>query len=387
MGILKKKKAILALEDGTVYHGYAFGAVGEKTGEVVFNTSMTGYQEILTDPSYAGQIVTMTYPLIGNYGINDEDNESRRPFVEGFVVREASSMYSNWRAKTSLQDFLSEYGIVGIEGVDTRALTKHIRSAGAMRGVISVGDKSIADAIEKAKNAPSMVGADLVKVVTVDEPYSWGDGGGAYKIVAFDYGMKTNIVRQLAKAGCDIRVVPAATSADEVLAMDPDGIFLSNGPGDPSAVTYAVDTIRQLIGKKPLFGICLGHQLLVLALGGKTYKLKFGHRGGNQPVKNLLNGRVEITSQNHGFAVDPASLSIEEKAWQVGQAIPEGGWSGKSDFGPVEITHINLSDGTVEGLRCLDVPAYSVQYHPEAAPGPHDAEYLFDQFIEMMGAK
>lgn len=387
MGILKKKKAILALEDGTVYHGYAFGAVVEKTGEVVFNTSMTGYQEILTDPSYAGQIVTMTYPLIGNYGINDEDNESRRPFVEGLVVREASSMYSNWRAVTSLQDFLLEHGIVGIEGVDTRALTKHIRSAGAMRGVISVGDKSVADVIEKAKNAPSMVGADLVKEVTVDEPYSWGDGGGSYKIVAFDYGMKTNIVRQLAKAGCDIRVVPAATSADEVLAMDPDGIFLSNGPGDPSAVTYAVDTIRELIGKKPLFGICLGHQLLSLALGGKTYKLKFGHRGGNQPVKNLLNGRVEITSQNHGFAVDPASLSIEEKAWQVGQAIPEGGWSGKSDFGPVEITHINLSDGTVEGLRCLDVPAYSVQYHPEAAPGPHDAEYLFEQFIEMMGAK
>ncbi|MBS3910143.1 MAG: glutamine-hydrolyzing carbamoyl-phosphate synthase small subunit [Actinobacteria bacterium] len=387
MGILKKKKAILALEDGRVFHGYGFGASGEKTGEVVFNTSMTGYQEILTDPSYAGQIVTMTYPLIGNYGVNDEDNESRRPFVEGFVVREASSMYSNWRAETSLRDFLTEYGVVGIEGVDTRALTKHIRSAGVMRGVISVGDKNVAEVVERAKNAPSMVGADLVKEVTVDEPYSWGDGGGLYKIVAFDYGMKTNILRQLAEAGCDIRVVPAGTSAGEVLAMNPDGIFLSNGPGDPAAVTYAIDAIRELIGKKPLFGICLGHQLLVLALGGKTYKLKFGHRGGNQPVKNLLNGRVEITSQNHGFAVDPASLSIEEKAWRVGRTIPEGGWPGKSDFGPVEVTHINLSDGTVEGLRCLDVPAYSVQYHPEAAPGPHDAEYLFDRFIEMMAAK
>jgi len=384
MSILNKKKAILALEDGRVFHGYGFGASGEKTGEVVFNTSMTGYQEILTDPSYAGQIVTMTYPLIGNYGINSEDNESRRPHVEGFVVREAASIHSNWRSEGSLQDFLESNGIIGIEGVDTRALTKHIRSAGAMRGVISVGEKNVSEIIEKARSAPSMVGADLVKGVTVEKAYSWDNGGGAYNVVAFDYGMKTNIIRRLAGAGCTIRVVPAGTSADEVLSMNPDGIFLSNGPGDPAAVTYAIETIRELIGKKPLFGICLGHQLLSLALGGATFKLKFGHRGGNQPVKNLLSGRVEITSQNHGFAVDPNSLEVGEKPWQVGQTIPKGGWAGKSDFGAVEITHINLNDGTVEGLRCVEVPAFSVQYHPEAAPGPHDAQYLFDQFIEMM---
>lgn len=388
MSILDKKRAILALEDGTVFHGYGFGATGETSGEVVFNTSMTGYQEILTDPSYAGQIVTMTYPLIGNYGVNKQDYESRKPFVEGFIVREASALYSNWRAKGSLQEFLAENGIVGIEGVDTRALTRHIRSAGAMRGMISVSDASAGDVIERAKNVPSIVGADLVRDVTVEKPYSWtGITEGKYKVVAFDFGIKMNIIRQLAHAGCDIRVVPAGTSTEDVLSMNPDGIFLSNGPGDPSAVTYAIETIRELIGKKPIFGICLGHQLLSLAIGGKTYKLKFGHRGGNQPVKNLLNGRVEITSQNHGFAVDPESLSIEEKPWQVGQTIPKGGWAGQSDFGAVEITHINLNDGTVEGLRCLDVPAFSVQYHPEAAPGPHDAAYLFEQFIGMMEGK
>lgn len=385
MGILNKKKAILALEDGTVFHGYSFGATGETSGEVVFNTSMTGYQEILTDPSYAGQIVTMTYPLIGNYGVNKADFESRRPFVEGFIVREASAIHSSWRAEGSLQDLLVEHGIVGIEGVDTRAITKHIRSVGAMRGMISVSDTSAADVVEKAKSVPSIVGADLVRDVTVDKPYSWTElTKGKYKVVAFDFGIKMNIIRCLAHAGCDIRVVPADTAADDVLAMNPDGIFLSNGPGDPAAVTYAIETIRELIGKKPIFGICLGHQLLSLAIGGETYKLKFGHRGGNQPVKNLLNGRVEITSQNHGFAVDPRSLDVEEKHWQVGKTIPLGGWSGKSDFGAMEITHINLNDGTVEGLRCLDVPAFSVQYHPEASPGPHDARYLFDQFIEMM---
>ncbi|MBE0447170.1 MAG: glutamine-hydrolyzing carbamoyl-phosphate synthase small subunit [Actinobacteria bacterium] len=385
MGILNRKKAILALEDGRVFHGYSFGAGTDTMGEVVFNTSMTGYQEILTDPSYAGQIVTMTYPLIGNYGVNKADHESRRPFVEGFIVREASAIYSSWRAEGSLHEFLIEHGIVGIEGVDTRALTKHIRSVGAMRGVISVSDTSASNVIERAKNVSSIVGVDLVKDVTADEPYSWTDSSkGKYKIVAFDFGIKTNIVRCLAHAGCDMMVVPANTPAGDVLAMDPDGIFLSNGPGDPAAVTYAIETIRELIGKKPIFGICLGHQLLSLAIGGETYKLKFGHRGGNQPVKNLLNGRVEITSQNHGFAVAPASLAVEEKPWQVGQTIPRGGWPGKSDFGSVEITHINLNDGTVEGLRCLEAPAFSVQYHPEASPGPHDARYLFDQFIEMM---
>jgi len=383
VSILNRKKAILALEDGTVFYGYGFGAVGEASGEVVFNTSMTGYQEILTDPSYAGQIVTMTYPLIGNYGINQADHESRKPFVEGFVVREASAIYSNWRSEGSLQEFLSENGIVGIEGVDTRALTRRIRSVGAMRGVISVDGDSEAAVIEKAKNIPSIVGIDLVKGVTVDRPYTWAEKG-KYRVVAFDYGIKKSILRCLANAGCMVDVVPANTSVDEVMAIKPDGIFLSNGPGDPAAVTYAIKTIRKLLGKKPIFGICLGHQLLSLAIGGKTYKLKFGHRGGNQPVKNLLNGKVEITSQNHGFAVDPASLNIKEKPWQVGQNIPLGGWAGNSDFGKIEVTHINLNDGTVEGLRCLEIPAFSVQYHPEAAPGPHDARYLFDQFIEMM---
>jgi len=385
MSILNKKKAILALEDGRVFYGYGFGAEGETSGEVVFNTSMTGYQEILTDPSYAGQIVTMTYPLIGNYGINGDDNESRAPFVEGFVVREASSIYSSWRAEGSLQEFLVENGITGIEGVDTRALTKHIRSAGAMRGVISVNGDYEASVIEKAKSVPSIVGRDLVKDVTIGEPYSWfGQEENKYQVVAYDFGMKLNIIRCLANAGCDVKVVPATTPADEVLAMNPDGVFLSNGPGDPAAVTYAVDNIRALLGKKPIFGICLGHQLLSLAIGGSTYKLKFGHRGGNQPVKNLINGRVEITSQNHGFAVDLASLEVNERPWQVGQTIPLGGWSGNSEAGKIEITHINLNDGTVEGLHCLEIPAFSVQYHPEAAPGPHDARYLFEQFIELM---
>ncbi|HEY3374326.1 MAG TPA: glutamine-hydrolyzing carbamoyl-phosphate synthase small subunit [Candidatus Aquicultor sp.] len=385
MGILNKKRAILALEDGTVFHGYGFGAAGETSGEVVFNTSMTGYQEILTDPSYAGQIVTMTYPLIGNYGVNKDDSESRKPFVEGFVVREASNIHSNWRAKGSLQGYLAENGIVGIEGVDTRALTKHIRSAGAMRGVISGDGDTEAAVIDKAKGSPSMVGRDLVKDVTVEKPYSWNSmQGGAYKVVAYDFGIKANIIRCLSEAGCNINIVPATTPADEVLAMNPDGIFLSNGPGDPAAVTYAIQTIRELLGKKPVFGICLGHQLLSLAIGGETYKLKFGHRGGNQPVKNLLNGRVEITSQNHGFSVNPASLDVSEQPWQVGQTIPLGGWAGKSEVGNIEVTHINLNDGTVEGLRCLDIPAFSVQYHPEAAPGPHDARYLFEQFIELM---
>lgn len=386
MSILTKKKAILALEDGKVFYGYGFGSEGETSGEVVFNTSMTGYQEILTDPSYAGQVVTMTYPLIGNYGVNTEDCESRKPFVEGFVVREASAIHSNWRAQGTLQDYLKENGIVGIEGVDTRALTKHIRSSGAMRGVISVEGDSEAAVVDKARRSPAMVGRDLVKGVTIDKPYALeNSSNGKHKVVAFDFGIKMNILRCLANEGCEIEVIPADTPAAEVLKKNPDGIFLSNGPGDPAAVTYAIETIRELLGKKPIFGICLGHQLLSLAIGGKTYKLKFGHRGGNQPVKNLLNGRVEITSQNHGFAVDPASLNIKEQPWQVGQTIPLGGWAGESDFGKTEITHINLNDGTVEGLRCLEIPAFSVQYHPEAAPGPHDARYLFEQFIDLMG--
>jgi carbamoyl-phosphate synthase small subunit len=347
-----------------------------------------GYQEILTDPSYAGQIVTMTYPLIGNYGVCQADNESRKPFVEGFVVREAAAIYSNWRAEDSLNDFMQKHGIVGIEGVDTRALTKHIRSVGALRGVIAVGTDDADAVIEKAKKSPKMEGADLAKTVTVDKPYSWSKADNIkHKVVAMDFGIKSNILRCLVDAGCDLRVVPAATKAEDILAMNPDGIFLSNGPGDPAAVTYAIETIKELLGKKPIFGICLGHQLLSLAIGGSTYKLKFGHRGGNQPVKNLLNGKVEITSQNHGFAVDPESLKVQEKPWQVGQSIQLGGWPGTSEAGKVEITHINLNDGTVEGLRCLDIPAYSVQYHPEAAPGPHDARYLFDQFIDMMEGK
>jgi carbamoyl-phosphate synthase small subunit len=388
MSVFNRKKAILALEDGKVFHGFGFGADSETSGEVVFNTSMTGYQEILTDPSYAGQIVTMTYPLIGNYGVNKVDNESRKPFVRGFIVREASGIYSNWRADDSLQEFMQKHGIVGIEGIDTRALTKHIRSVGALRGVIISGDEDVYTAIEKAKNSKQMAGADLVKEVTINKPYSWTNSENIkYKVVALDFGIKANILRCLADVGCDLRVVSARTTPDEVLAMNPDGIFLSNGPGDPAAVTYAIETIKTLLGKKPIFGICLGHQLLSLAIGGSTYKLKFGHRGGNQPVKNLMTGKVEITSQNHGFAVDPKSLKIDEKSWKVGESITPGGWRGSSDVGDVEVTHINLNDGTVEGLRCLDIPAYSVQYHPEAAPGPHDARYLFDRFVDMMEGK
>jgi carbamoyl-phosphate synthase small subunit len=367
-------KAILALADGRVFHGTALGAQGEVTGEVVFNTSMTGYQEILTDPSYAGEIVTMTYPLIGNYGINLEDVESVRPHLSGFVVKEASDYPSNWRSRMSLDAYLKENGIVGIQGLDTRALVRHIRDRGAQTGIISTVDLDPQSLVEKARRAPSIVGRDLVREVTCKSPYHWSEGPwelergyvgmerpARYKVVAYDFGIKRNILRNLVASGCDVTVVPAATPAEEVLAMNPDGVFLSNGPGDPEPIVYAQENIRKLLGKKPIFGICLGHQLLSIALGGKTYKLKFGHRGGNQPVRRGDGHEVEITAQNHGFAVDAGSIRDEGV-----------------------ITHINLNDNTVEGLVHKQLPAFSVQYHPEASPGPHDARYLFERFTAMM---
>jgi len=376
----ERPPALLALEDGTTWPGYALGAIGERAGEVIFNTAMTGYQEVLTDPSYYGQIVVMTAPHIGNTGVNLEDEESAKPWLSGFVVRAASPRVSNWRATAELDEYLREHGVVGITGVDTRALVRHIREAGALRGVISSAEPDAARLVEAARNSPSMEGLDLVPHVTCAEPYHWTEGVGSWGIgsggndsqspsssshplhvVAYDFGMKRNILRLMADQGCRVTVVPASTPAAEVLALDPDGIFLSNGPGDPAAVTYAVDAVRGLLGKKPLFGICLGHQILGLALGGSTYKLRFGHHGGNQPVRFSDTGRVEISSHNHGFAVDDKTL-------------PAG----------VEVTHTNLNDGCCEGLRAADLRAFSVQYHPEAAPGPHDASYLFGQFVALM---
>lgn len=354
--------AILYLEDGTRFEGRAFGALQENCGEVVFNTSMTGYQEVLTDPSYAGQIVVMTQPQIGNYGTNSEDIESRHPFVQGFVVRELSPQFSNWRAEATLDDYLRTHGVTGVSEIDTRALVKHIRSRGAMRGILSALDFDPDSLSKKVRAHPSMQGSDYVKDVTTHNSYFSGPASAEWKVVAYDFGIKTNILRCLADRGCGLTVVPAGTRAEEVLSLNPDGIFLSNGPGDPEPLTYAIENIRRLAGRKPLFGICLGHQLLALALGGKTYKMKFGHRGGNQPVKNLLSDRVEITSHNHGFAVDPDSL-------------PES---------RVQLTHLNLNDQTLEGFRHREWPAFSVQYHPEAAPGPHDSLYLFDDFIRLM---
>jgi len=369
-------KAILALADGRVFHGKAFGAPGEITGEVVFNTSMTGYQEILTDPSYAGEIVTMTYPLIGNYGINPEDIESGNPHLRGFVVKEACEAPSNWRSEMTLDAYLKEHNVVGIQGIDTRALVRHIRDKGAQTGIISSLDLDPVSLVEKARQAPSIVGQDLVREVTTAKPYHWTEGPwdltagyqeqaapSKYKVVAYDFGIKRNILRNLVDAGCDVTVVPAATPADEVLAMNPDGVFLSNGPGDPEPITYAQENIRQLLGKTPMFGICLGHQLLSIALGGETYKLKFGHRGGNQPVRRGEGHSVEITAQNHGFAVAADTLNDESL-----------------------VTHINLNDNTVEGLKHRQIPVFSVQYHPEASPGPHDAKYLFGEFIDLMEA-
>ncbi len=366
-------KTIIALEDGRVFEGNSFAGSGERYGEIVFNTSMTGYQEILTDPSYKGQIVTMTYPLIGNYGVNEEDIESAKPQVEGFVVKEYSRIYSNWRAKKSLAEYLEEHNIIGVEGVDTRALTKHIRTRGAMKAVISTIDLDKESLIAKAKASLGLVGLDLVKEVTCQKIQNpkFKIQNPKFKVVAIDYGIKYNILRMLAETGCNVTVVPAHTPADQILAMNPDGIFLSNGPGDPEGVPYAIKTVKKLIFEFPIsnfqfpipiFGICLGHQILGLALGGKTYKLKFGHRGGNQPVKDLKTGKIDITSQNHGFCVDIDSLNKDE----------------------VEITHINPNDQTLEGMRHKRLPIFSVQYHPEASPGPHDAKHLFNEFIRLI---
>lgn len=353
--------AILALEDGKVFRGRSFGASGERLGEVVFNTSMAGYQEILTDPSYKGQIVAMTYPLIGNYGVNKEDVESYKPFVEGFVVKEYSKIASNWRSQQSLGDYLKENNILGIEGIDTRQLTLHIRLAGAMKAVISTVDTDEKSLVIKAKNSKGLVGVDLVREVTCKKPYEWNKSG-KYKVVVLDCGVKYNILRILAQNNCKVIVMPANTKAGDIMVAKPDGILLSNGPGDPAAVSYAIETTRQLIGKLPIFGICLGQQMLGLALGGRTYKLKFGHHGGNQPVKDLKTDKVFISVQNHGFCVDIGSLDKKD----------------------IEITHMNLNDNTLEGLRHKKLPIFSVQFHPEASPGPQDAEYLFKRFVRMM---
>ncbi|HZY40567.1 MAG TPA: glutamine-hydrolyzing carbamoyl-phosphate synthase small subunit [Anaerolineae bacterium] len=375
------RNCLLALVDGTLWPGRAYGAIGERTGEIVFNTSLTGYQEILTDPSYHGQIVVMTTPHIGNYGTNTDDDESDQAWAAGFVVRAASPISSNWRSTQTLDEYLRERNIVAITDVDTRALVRHIRTHGAMNAAISSANPTPDHVIALARSAPDMNGLDLAREVTCPEPYEWKLENRSWKlgslasvppsnlqppisnlhVVAFDFGLKRNILRLLAEKNCRMTIVPAMTAAQAVLDLEPDGVFLSNGPGDPAAVTYAIETIKQLLGRVPIFGICLGHQLLGLALGGTTYKLTFGHRGGNQPVKHLSSGHIEISSHNHGFAVRAESL-------------PAG----------VEVTHVNLNDGCVEGLSAPALRAFSVQYHPEAAPGPHDARYLFDQFIDLM---
>ena len=372
-------KAKLALENGTVFTGESFGAAGEISGEVVFNTSMSGYQEIYTDPSYSGQIVTLTYPLIGNYGVNDEDMESSGPRVAGVIVKEYTETHSNFRSSSSLGDWLTRHGITAVQGIDTRMLTRMIRTQGALRGVLSTTELDDKRLLEKVASVPSMNGLDLATKVTCDRSYEWKgtdttpfalgvqgiDPGRRFRVVAYDYGIKYNILRRLTAFGCSVTVVPAGFPAAEVLAMKPDGVFLSNGPGDPAPVTIAIQNIKALLGRVPIFGICLGHQLLSIALGAKTYKLKFGHRGGNHPVKDLRTGIIEITSQNHGFAVDPDSV----------------------DQSAIEITHLNLNDTTNEGIRHRSLPAFSVQYHPEASPGPHDSDYLFREFIALMSGE
>ena len=371
--------ATLALEDGSVFEGRSFGASAERSGEVVFNTAITGYQEIFTDPSYAGQIVILTNPQIGNYGTNAADNESARPYIEGLVVREFSSITSNWRSDEEAREFLGKHGIPVVSELDTRALVRHLRNRGVMRGVLSAVETDTAKLVEKARQIPTMAGLDLASRVSTAEPYTWDKpvepcspselvrppAEARFRVVAYDFGIKQNILRRLVQVGCRVTVVPALTSAEDVLALKPDGVFLSNGPGDPEPLQTQVANVRKLIGKTPIFGICLGHQILGLAVGGSTYKLKFGHRGANHPVINQVTNRVEITSHNHGFAVDPDSLNTNE----------------------VEITHMNLNDQTLEGFRHRSHPVFCVQYHPEAAPGPHDSHYLFDDFVKLMAGE
>jgi carbamoyl-phosphate synthase small subunit len=374
--------AVLALEDGTVFEGSSFGAPVERTGEVVFNTAITGYQEVFTDPSYSGQIVVLTYPQIGNYGSNDGDNESAKPHIEGLVVREFSPLSSNWRADETAQQFLTNSGVPVISEIDTRRLVRHLRSRGVMRGVLWAGPTARPDSqvlVERARNSPSMAGLDLATRVSTAQSYDWNhgivraspsdregvDAGIRHHVVAYDFGIKRNILRRLVHSGCRVTVVPAGTTAEDVLDLKPDGVFLSNGPGDPEPLDYQAQQIRKLVGKTPIFGICLGHQILGLALGGKTYKLKFGHRGANHPVLNQITNKVEITAHNHGFAVDADSLNLNE----------------------LEITHMNLNDETLEGFRHRSHPVFCVQYHPEAAPGPHDSHYLFDDFVKLMDQK
>ncbi len=367
---------LLALEDGTVFEGTAFGAPVDKAGEVVFNTSLTGYQEIFTDPSYAGQIVVLTNPQIGNYGTNDADNEAGKPYIEGLIVREYSPVASNWRSDADTSDFLARHGIPGVTGIDTRTLVRKLRMGGVMRGAISSITLDRDELIERARSIPRMAGRDLASLVSTAQSYQWRGGvspvseseivsaavAPRFKVVAYDFGIKRNILRRLAHVGCELTVVPAGTSAEDVMSLKPDGVFLSNGPGDPEPLEYQAAQMRKLMGKTPIFGICLGHQILGLALGGKTFKLKFGHRGGNHPVLNKITNKVEITAQNHGFAVDPDSLNPND----------------------IELTHINLNDNTLEGLRHKNLPLFCVQYHPEAAPGPHDSQYLFDDFVQLM---